>query len=99
MKGAIFMEDKKYSQTHNLILEDREHMSLSGVSDVSEFNENQIILITQMGILTIDGDELKISELSVETGEMKVEGTINAIVYSDEDLHSGRGSLWSKLFR
>ena len=99
MIGAIFMEDKKYSQIHNLILEDREHMSLSGVSDVSEFNENQIILITQMGVLTIDGDELKISELSVETGEMKVEGTINSIVYSDEELRNGRGGLWSKLFR
>lgn len=93
------MDDKKYSQLHNLILEDREHVTLSGVSDVSEFNENQIILITQMGVLTIDGDDLKISELSVETGDMKVEGTINAIVYSDEDLRSGRGGFWSKLFR
>ncbi len=99
MKGAIFMEDKKYSQIHNMILEDREHMSLSGVNDVSEFNETQIVLITQMGVLTIDGENLKISELSVETGEMKVEGTVNAITYSDEDLRAGRGSLWSKLFR
>ncbi|MBO5454227.1 MAG: sporulation protein YabP [Clostridia bacterium] len=93
------MEEKKYSRIHNVIMEDREHLSVSGVTDVSEFNEMQIILVTEMGMMTVEGENLRISELSIETGDMKIDGTVNSIIYSEEDLRGVHTSLWSKLFR
>ena len=40
---------------HNVILENREHLSVSGVSEVISFDENQVSLVTSMGILTVGG--------------------------------------------
>ena len=93
-------EDRKYyeEKQHNATLENRENLTLSGVTDVSEFNENIIIVSTSMGVLTVCGDNLKIDMLSVETGDMKIKGEIDKIEYGDEELHS-EGGFWSRIFR
>lgn len=83
---------------HNLILENRKKLSLSGVTDVDNFDEKTIVLYTQMGELTIVGKNLHVNEISVETGEMSIEGDIWSLTYGDKDR---RGSLgfFGKLFR
>ena len=93
------MDENKYDKTHNVIIEDREHLSVSGVTYVNEFNESVIILETSMGILTVEGENLKISHLSIETGEMKIDGIVNSTVYNDEDLRKVHTSLWERIFR
>ena len=86
------------NKPHNLILENRKKLSISGVTDVDSFDEKTVILYTQMGELTVQGKNLHVNGLDVETGEMSVEGDIWALNYGDKDR---RGSLgfFGKLFR
>lgn len=53
---------------HNIVLEDRQHLTLSGVTDVDTFDEQTICVLTDLGELTIKGDDLHINRLSLEMG-------------------------------
>lgn len=72
------------SMPHNLILEDRRSLSVSGVSDVDSFDEQTVIVYTDKGELTVKGNELHINRLSVDTGELLLEGNIVSLTYADE---------------
>ena len=61
---------------HNVILENREHLSVSGVSEVISFDENQVSLVTSMGILTVGGQQLHVEKLNLEVGEIAIAGQI-----------------------
>ncbi|MCI5844648.1 MAG: YabP/YqfC family sporulation protein [Oscillospiraceae bacterium] len=83
---------------HNLILEDRANMNLSGVTDVDCFDERTIRLYTQLGELVIKGRNLHIDSVSVETGDMRISGDIWSLQYGDRD-RKGPLSALGKLFR
>ena len=75
---------------HHIILEEREQLSVSGVEEVESFDENTIVMLTNRGTL--------IEKLSLDGGNLKVEGTIDSLTYED----SGRdraGGLFARLFR
>ncbi len=72
-------------KNHNAILENRKRLLLSGVTDVDSFNENQMLLFTELGELLIRGKNLHINEMNVETGDFSVEGDIWALIYGDKD--------------
>lgn len=92
------MEEKSTMQLpHNIIIEDRKHMSISGVVDVDNFDEQTAVVYTQMGELTIKGYDLHVNRLNVETGELTMEGEIWALSYAESQKKSG--GVWSKLFR
>ena len=78
---------------HNIILEGRKKMSVSGVTDVDSFDENTVLLYTTMGELTVRGSDLHVNDLSVESGEMNIEGEIKSIVYGDPDRRSPLSSV------
>ena len=80
-------EEKKMTPPmhHTMILEDRAALTLSGVTDVDCFDERVINLYTQLGELTIKGRNLHIDAVSVETGDMKIQGDIWALQYGDRD--------------
>lgn len=91
-------EEKKTSfMPHNLILEDRRLSTVSGVTDVDSFDEQTVVVFTDMGELTVKGSDLHINRLSVELGEMLIEGKITAVSYTDEQPR-GTG-FFSKVFR
>lgn len=92
------LEEKKAKKAHNIIMENRKILSVSGISDVDSFNEDLIVLFTDLGVLTVKGDNLHINKLSVESGELNVEGDIQSINYSDEETKKNGGFL-SKLFK
>ena len=92
------MQDKTVKQNHNLILEDRKSLSISGITDVDSFDEREIVLYTQLGELTIQGRELHIDAMSVETGNMTITGDIWAMIYGDKDKKSPISAL-GRLFR
>lgn len=92
------MQEKTVKQDQNLILENRKNLSISGITDVDSFDEKSIELYTQLGELTIQGRELHIDSMSVETGNMTITGDIWAIVYGDKD-RKGPISALGKLFR
>ena len=92
------MQEKTVKQNHNLILENRKSLSISGLTDVDSFDEKEISLYTQLGELTIQGRELHIDAMSVETGDMTITGDIWAMIYGDRD-KKGPLSMLGRLFR
>lgn len=90
-------EKRMNSMPHNLVLEDRRMLTVSGVSDVDSFDEETVVVFTDLGELTVRGTNLHINRLSVEVGELTVEGNIAALIYSDEAPKSG--GFFSKVFR
>ena len=77
------------------------HMCLiSGVKDVLSFDVHEVLLETEQGMLTMKGDDLHVSRLSLDQGEVDVDGRIDSLVYSEVSGLSGKGeSLFAKLFR
>lgn len=67
-------EEKITRVLHNVIMENRKSLSISGVTDVDNFDDKTILLYTQMGELLIQGRNLHVNSMSVETGEMSIEG-------------------------
>lgn len=84
---------------HNLVLEDRCRLTVSGVSDVDSFDEQTVVVFTQMGELTVKGTDLHINRFSLEMGELAIEGEITALTYTDRAQKSQQGSFWGRVFR
>lgn len=82
------MQENNIKQNQNLILENRKNLTISGITDVDSFDEKAICLYTQLGELTIQGRELHIDAMSVETGNMTITGDIWAVVYGDKERKS-----------
>ena len=83
---------------HDLILEGRTALTVSGVEDVDSFDESGIVLFTVKGLLTVKGEQLHVNKFSIETGELTLEGNIDGLFYADEPAPKGGGFL-AKLFR
>ena len=66
---------------HRLILEQRERLVISGVEEVARFDEETIVLTTSLGELEIQGEGLHIEKLSLEGGELHVDGNVSALLY------------------
>ena len=81
---------------HRLELEGRERLTISGVEDVERFDETGIVMTTSAGVLTVTGEGLHIGQLSLEGGELHVDGRVDSISYEEDD--GGRGGLLRRLF-
>ena len=77
-------------------LVDRTHAEITGVSDVDCFNDSLVVLITELGVMTINGSSLNISQLNKEEGRLVVDGEFDAVEYSGRA--KGKG-LFSRLLR
>ena len=92
--------NKNEKNFQNIVLENREKLSLTGIKDVFSFDDQIIIIETELGILTIKGDNLRINKLSIDTSEVIVEGDISALTYSDnKSSEKSKVSLIGKIFR
>jgi len=85
------------ARMHSIQLDNRSRAALTGVEDVDSFNEAEVNLVTEAGFVTITGQQLHISHLSLEDGQLVVEGEISGIVYADNVAREG--GLFSRLFR
>ena len=96
------IEDRKSitnSVIQNIILENRSKLSISGVLDVLSFDDQVVILETDLGLLTVKGDNLRINKLSIDTSEVVVEGDIISLAYSDKVSEKVGGSFLGKIFK
>ena len=91
-------EQQKPALPHNIILEDRRLLTVSGFSDVDSFDEHTVTVFTDMGELIVRGHDLHINRLSVEVGELLLEGSIASLTYQDSTPKSA-GGFFSKVFR
>lgn len=82
---------------HSLRWEQRKNGKLTGVKDVISFDEKEIQAETTMGILTVTGEGLQVKQLSVEKGEMEIEGVIHKLSYSEGRGEKGK-SLMQRMF-
>ena len=88
------------SVIQNLILENRGKLSVSGVVDVLSFDDQVVIIETDLGLLTVKGENLRINKLSIDTSEVIVEGDISSMSYSEnKNNDKTKGSLISKIFK
>jgi len=95
-------EEKKVTRTraHTVILDNRERVTITGVEDVDSFNEEEVILVTELGYITVTGQDLHITKLNLDEGQLIVEGFILGLDYSDhEDLRTKSAGLFSRIFR
>lgn len=94
------MEEKMNIRPHRLTIENRKNVTLTGVEEVVSFDENQVILDTDMGLLTLKGKELHVSRLTLEKGEVDLDGTVESLAYSsNEAYHKSGESIFARLFK
>ncbi len=86
---------KKNIQT--VILENRERLNLSGINEVKSFNDEEIVLFTELGELHIRGNNLKVMSFNVETGDMSVDGKVSALGYRGNK--SSKGGKIARIFK
>ena len=67
---------------HSIIMEDRKSLSVTGALDVAGFNEEVINIITSQGDMIVTGSKLNISKLSLESGEVEIDGVIDSLRYT-----------------
>lgn len=92
--------DEKLGISHEFTLHNREKGTINGVLDVISFDETTIVLDTDMGLLTIKGKDLHVSRLTLEKGEVDMEGRIDSFSYSSNEAYRKAGqSLFARLFQ
>lgn len=84
--------------THKLALESRKRMTLTGIKDVQSFDDKLVILDTSLGVLVIKGNELHINRLSLDKGDVDLEGRVDAMEYADKKEEKSAGSILGRLF-
>ena len=85
-------------EEHSLHLNGRESLTVTGVTEVSRFEEDLVLLQTELGELTVQGRQLHVNGMNLETGEVTIEGDVWALCYGERDKR-GPLSLLGKLFR
>ena len=83
----------------NLILENRGKLTISGVLDVLSFDDQVVVLETELGLLTVKGENIRINKLSIDTSEVIVEGEISTLAYSDKEVQKEKSNFISKIFK
>lgn len=83
----------------NVILENREKLTITGVLDVLSFDDQIVILETELGLLTIKGENLRINKLSLDSEEVIIEGEIINLGYTEKDLDKKNTSIFGKIFK
>ena len=86
--------EEKMGLSHRLELYNREKGKMTGILDVISFDEHVIVLETDLGLLTIRGKDLHVSRLTLEKGEIDLEGRVDSLVYSSGEAVKKSGQSW-----
>lgn len=77
------MADDRTLLPHKLTLNERRQLNMTGVSEVVSFDESAVVLRTDLGTLTVHGKDLQLKTLSLEGGQVAVDGTVSALIYEE----------------
>ena len=80
---------------HQVILQERKCLEMTGVSDVDSFDDTIVVAYTPLGELTVRGKGLQVRQLSIDTGSLSIEGEMDALSYADVT----KGGFFSRLLR
>ncbi|NLZ92882.1 MAG: sporulation protein YabP [Firmicutes bacterium] len=85
---------------HRLVIDNRELLDVTGVVHVDSFDDEEVVLETEQGLLAIRGEDLHIKQLNLEKGELAIEGLILELAYSEDKRIRDRGKgLFERLFK
>lgn len=90
---------EKVSRGHRLVMENREQIALTGVHKVQSFDTKEIILETELGILSIKGEQLGIKLLNLQEGLVDLEGHVGALIYHRNTGGGSRRGFLNRVFR
>lgn len=93
---AMEINNGRMPAEHRLEMKGRQRLTVSGVEDVERFDENCIVMSTSVGTMIVNGEDLHIGKLSLDGGELHVDGKIDAVMYEDQS--APRSSLLGRLF-
>lgn len=85
------MNAKQPEASGNIVITDRKTIALNGVIDVLSFDESGVSLSTSLGLLTVEGEELRVKKMDIESGAVILEGTVNGVFYIDRTASPRRG--------
>ena len=74
---------------HDLTLKGRQKLTVTGVGEVVSFDETAVVLRTELGVLLVQGNGLQLKTLSVEGGQVAVEGNVSALSYEEPRTSGG----------
>ena len=98
--GGSMADDRRAGSKHSVTLERRESISVSGVLDVVSFDEEAIVIDTELGILILKGSAMHVNRLSLDTGELEVDGEIVSLSYEEGHTYGkGKPAFLGKLFK
>lgn len=87
-------------RTHKVTMNNRRNVNITGVNDVLSFDVKEVLLETELGMLMLKGSDLHISRLTLDKGEVDVEGKIDSLTYSEHDSFAKKSeSILGKLFK
>ena len=90
------MANERPDMPHELRLENRARLNVTGVREVESFDESAVVLHTAKGVLVIRGQSLHLQTLSIDGGQVAVDGPVDALVYEETQK---QGGFFSRLFR
>lgn len=91
-------ENKKDTAIHRVVMEGRQSLRVSGVEDVESFDDDTVVIYTVDGTMTVKGMDFRINKLSVEDGELEIDGDVDSILYSDNRKEE-HGGFFGRIFR
>ena len=98
-KVAREIEQRREMRTHTVTIEGRRRAVITGVEELDSFNEQQIVVFTPSGVLSLEGEDMHIDRLNLDEGQLLVTGDLYGLSYSDEMEQGGGGFLsrfWSR---
>ncbi|MBD3922778.1 sporulation protein YabP [Paenibacillus cellulosilyticus] len=94
------MQDQgKGQKRQEMKMQNRKLLELSGVRNVESFDSEEFLLETELGFLTVRGQNLHMKHLSLEQGQVAIEGLIHSLAYLDGSPQTKSKSLFGKLFK
>ena len=87
------------SSPHKVTIEGRERITITSVEDIDSFNENEVIFLTGLGMMTVVGEDLHINKLNLEEGLLVIDGTIEGLDYADHEEERMHKGFFSRVFR
>ena len=96
------IEERKQNNINimqNVVLENREKLNVTGINDIISFDDQVVILSTDLGMLTVKGSELKINKLNIDESEVKIERNIASISYRQDSPERKNERIFSKIFK
>ncbi len=98
---AVYEEPRRINaSTHTVTVAGKERATVTAVEDVDSFNENEVIFLTSVGMMTVVGEDLHIAKLDLGEGLLVIEGMIQALDYADhEEMRMHKPGLLARMFK